>query len=90
MPTKENIMIWRRYRFTTRFVDDYRPLIFNPKYPFWCSGYGDETATIIAWLPADEDLLKYWDDADDIDYTEHSEIKFSDRFPRPSYFEEQS
>jgi hypothetical protein len=32
--------IWRRYRFRTKSVDDERPLIFNPAYPWWCSGYG--------------------------------------------------
>jgi len=79
-------MNWRRYRFKTYSVDDYRPLIFNPSYPWWCSGFNDETATIIAYLPVGEELSKYWDDATDIDYTEENEIKFSDRFPKPDYF----
>ena len=81
-------MIWRRYRFETKSVEDYRPLKFNPCYPWWCSGYGDNTATIIAWLPDNEDLYQYWDDADNVDYQEHNEIKFSDRFPKPEYFKD--
>ena len=83
-------MKWKRYRFKTYAIDDYRPLIFNPKYPWWCSGFGEnsngEFAVIIAYLPNNEDLLKYWDDAFDIDFTEEEEIKFSSRFPKPKYF----
>ena len=36
---------------------------------------------------SDEDLLKYWDDAFDVEFTEEESISFSDRFPKPSYFE---
>lgn len=79
---------WRRYRFYTKSVDDYRPLVFNPKYPWWCSGYAaDESyATIVAYLPENEDLSKYWDDAFGVEYTEHETIEFSGRFPKPKYF----
>jgi len=86
--------MWRRYRFHTKSVDDYRPLIFNPEYPYWCSGYSlggtiDEpeysSAIIIAYLPVSEDLAKYWDDAFDIEYTDHESIEFSDRFPNPEH-----
>ena len=83
--------MWKRYRFYTYAVDDYRPLVFNPKYPWWCSGYGEngtgEYAVIFAYLPENENLMKYWDDAFDVDFTEHQEIEFSGRFPKPEYFE---
>ena len=81
-------MDWKRYRFKTYAVSDNRPLIFNPKYPWWCSGYGGdmEYSVIVAFLPKNEDLLKYWDDAFDIDFTEEKSITFSDRFPKPEYF----
>ena len=82
--------MWKRYRFFTYAVDDYRPLVFNPKYPWWCSGYGgdgdEEHSVIIAYLPKDEDLLKYWDDAFNIEFTEEDEITFSSRFEKPDYF----
>lgn len=78
--------MWKRYRFETKSVEDYRPLVFNPKYPWWCSGYGDTSAVIIAYLPSDEDLFNYWDDAYNIDHTTHEEIEFSGRFPKPDYF----
>ena len=78
--------MWKRYRFKTHSVQDYRPLVFNPRYPWWCSGEGNDCAVIIAYLPPDEDLLKYWDDAFDIDVENRDEITFTDRFPKPSYF----
>lgn len=81
-------MSWRRYRFHTRSIEDYRPLIFNPKYPWWCSGYSGNSAVIVAYLPASEDLLKYWDDAQEIEFTEESEITFNERFAKPEYYEE--
>ena len=78
---------WKRYRLKTKSVKDCRPLVFNPKYPWWCSGYGDDYAIIIAYLPSDADLLIYWDDAFDIDFTEEDEIVFTSRFAKPDYFE---
>lgn len=80
-------MEWIRYRFKTQSIKDYRPLIFNPKYPWWCSGESDEDVTIVAFLPRSEDLSIYWDDAFDIDFTEHEEITFSGRFTKPDYFD---
>lgn len=77
---------WRRYRFKTNSIDDYRPLIFNPEYPWWCSGQNGTSATIIAYLPPTENLKKYWDDAYDTDFTEHDTIEFTSRFPKPAYF----
>lgn len=77
--------IWRRYRFKTN-AEDYRPIIFNPKYPWWCSGHGDNNSVIIAYLPETEDLEQYWNDAFDTEFTEEREIVFTDRFPKPAYF----
>jgi hypothetical protein len=79
---------WRRYRFYTHSFEDYRPLVFDPRFPWWCSGMaGDNSAaTIIAWLPFDEPLSKYWDDASEIEFTEHETISFTDRFAKPEWF----
>lgn len=80
-------MAWIRYRFHTRSVEDYRPLVHNPRYPWWCSGEaGDGSyATIVAYLPVSESLEPYWDDAFGIEQEECSELIFSDRFPRPEW-----
>lgn len=79
-------IMWLRYRFRTASIGDYRPLLFNPKFPWWCSGQSDSHATIIAWLPKGESLEKYWDDAEGIEFTEHEKIEFTGRFPKPDYF----
>lgn len=79
-----------RYRFKTKSVKDYRPLVFNPNYPWWCSGFaGDDSyATIVCYLPETEDLLKYWDDAFDIDCERNAAIQFTSRFPKPKWYKE--
>lgn len=81
-------MKWKRYRFYTSSVDDCRPLVFNTEYPWWCTGYtGDgEKAIIVAYLPPGEDLDKYWDDAEDVDYQERDIITFTSRFGRPDWY----
>jgi len=81
-------MKYIRYRFKTKSVDDYRPLIFNAKYPWWCSGTaGDGSyATIICYLPVEEKLLKLWDDAFDIEKEEVNKIIFTDRFKKPTWY----
>lgn len=79
-------MIWVRYRLKTLSIEDYRPLVFNESYPWWCSGTNDSSATIIAWLPKDEPLDRYWDDAFEIESTEHAQIEFTSRFPMPEYY----
>jgi hypothetical protein len=83
---------WRRYRFKTNAVEDYRPLVSDPRFPWWCSGHGMNgdfeifDSTIIAWLPFDEPVEKYWDDAHDIEFTEHEVIQFYDRLAKPTWF----
>ena len=85
---------WIIYRFYTKSVDDPRPLIYNPRYPYWVTGYSLDdnfslsAATIVAYLPADENLFKYWDDAFNIASDECDKIEFTDRYPKPDDFKE--
>lgn len=97
--------MWKRYRFKTKSVDDYRPLIFNPSYPWWSSGSGGGVwdaekqeinfnlgafVIIVAYLPEGEDLKNYWDDAYNITVEDCPEgPTFSDRFPKPDYYIEE-
>ena len=88
-----------RYRFKTNSVSDPRPLVdMAPiKMPWWCTGFGftdgvdatwcDEYATIVCYLPDDEPLTKYWDNAFDVEAENVSKIKYSDRFPKPEWCE---
>ena len=82
-----------RYRFRTKSVEDFRPLIdlATIKMPYWCTGYGLDgdfetaNAIIVCYLPKTEDLFKYWDDAYDIEKEECDEIIYTDRFPKPDW-----
>ena len=77
----------KRIRFKTR-ASDIRPLkdmIKELNMPWWCTGesaYGDYSI-IVCYLPDDESLFDYWDDAYDIESEDVNEIKFTDRFPKP-------
>jgi hypothetical protein len=78
-----------RYRFKTKSVDDYRPLLDMKEIqmPWWCTGIAtdDSYAIIVCFLPKGEDLFKYWDDAYDIDSDERTGITYTDRFPKPDW-----
>lgn len=79
----------RRYRFKTKSVDDFRPLIdmAEIQMPWWCTGSAmdDSYMIIVCYLPADEDLKKYWDDAFDVEYDECNEIVYTSRFTKPNW-----
>ena len=80
-------MKYIRYRFKTKAIDDYRPLIDmkDIQCPWWCSGEGTDYVIIICYLPKQEDLFKYWDDAYDIDSKEVDEITYTSRFKKPDW-----
>lgn len=80
-------MEYIKYRFKTKSVEDYRPLIDMKEIqcPWWCSGEGVDYAIIICYLPAGTDLFEYWDDAYDIESEKTNEIIYSDRFKKPSW-----
>ena len=82
-------MKYKKYRFKTKSIEDYRPLLDmkDIQCPWWCSGEGEDYAIIICYLPADEDLFKYWDDAYDIDVEDADEIIYTDRFKKPGWID---
>lgn len=77
------------YRFKTKAVDDYRPLVDmkDIQMPWWCTGgvIDDSYVIIVCYLPDNEPLEKYWDDAYDIDSKEVNEIKYNSRFSKPAW-----
>lgn len=86
----EKRLIW--YRFKTKAVNDYRPLV-DMKHigmPWWCTGIaGDNSyAIIVCYLPEEESLLKYWDDAYDIHKEYKKEVEYTFRFSKPKWLEE--
>lgn len=78
---------WLRCRFHAN-ADDYRPMSFPPPGPYWCSGYGDDYSVIVAYVKSEDQITEYWPEANNIDVEECESITFSDRFPKPSWFNE--
>ena len=78
-----------RYRFLTKAVYDPRPLVGMEEInmPWWCTGvsYDCSYCPIVCYLPDDEPLTKYWDDAFEIEREAVTEIVYSSRFPKPEW-----
>lgn len=86
----EKQLVW--YRFKTASVDDYRPQVDMKEIgmPWWCTGWAADGsyAIIVCYLPEDDALSKYWSDAHDIDMEYRDEIKYTERFPKPKWLED--
>jgi len=68
--------------------DDYRSMTWPVKYPYWCTGYGDGYSIVVAYAD-DLDYIKInWPEATEIDVQEVDKIQFSDRFPKPDWYQE--
>jgi len=78
-------MKWRRYRFHAN-LEDSRPVKFPPPGPWWESGFGDDCSIVIAYLPQNVELKEFWPEASKVEFTNETEISFSDRFPRPTWW----
>jgi hypothetical protein len=76
---------WIRYRFHCN-EEDPRPVIFPPPGPWWCTGFGEDYALVVAYLPVEIPLTKYWPEATEVESTEEDGINFSERFPVPSWW----
>ena len=66
--------------------DDYRPVKWPVKYPFWCSGYGENFSVVIAYVDSVDELMELWPEASNLDIEERESITFTDRFPKPSWY----
>jgi len=69
-------------------ADDYRPVKWPVKYPFWCTGYGDDYSIVIAYVDKVEDIHELWPEATNLDVEERDQITFSSRFPKPDWYNE--
>lgn len=80
---------WLRVRFRTR-EEDYRPIKFPPPGPYWCSGYGEDHAILVGYFKLETEIIEFWPDAYDLDVMKIvDEIKFSSRFPKPDWWNEE-
>lgn len=80
---------WDRVRFKAN-EEDYRCVPWPPMGPYWCSGFGDNYAIVVAYVPhgtTNAKLKKYWPEAKEVDRMKESiQIEFSDRFAKPDWW----
>lgn len=78
---------WDRLRFHAN-LDDYRPVLWPPPGPYWCSGEGDDYSIVVAYVPTGfRDLFKFWPEAQNVDALQtNTTLSFSDRFPKPDWW----
>ena len=65
-----------------RFKDcgnDYRPVKWPIKHPYWCTGETDDSFTIVAYADNVEQIKELWPEAYDIEAEEVQEIVFTTR-----------
>ena len=76
-----------RVRFQAN-ADDYRPVNWPVKHPYWCSGYaGDDSySTVISYADDIEYIYANWSEAKELQVEQVSGYHFTDRFPRPEWF----
>lgn len=70
--------------------DDPRPLNWPIKHPYWVTGYGDDYSTVVAYADNEEEILANWPEAHNIDVSYTDKYSFTDRFPKPDWFEEKA
>ena len=67
-------------------AEDYRPINWPIKHPYWCTGSGGDYWIIVAYADGIEDIILNWPEAKNIEATEETDYSFSDRFPKPAWF----
>lgn len=80
-----------RARFSIKFKDcrnDYRPVKWPIKYPYWCTGDSGDSFVIVAYAENVEQIKDLWPEAYMIEFEEVNEITFTARFPKPKWYKE--
>lgn len=70
--------------------DDPRPVNWPVKHPYWVTGYGDGYAIVVAYADDEEEILRNWPEATNIDAEEVDEYVFTDRFSKPNWFDKEA
>lgn len=68
--------------------NDYRPVKWPIKYPYWCSGKSDDSFILVAYAEDEDSIKELWPEAYDINVLEKdTEVKFTLRFPKLKWYE---
>ena len=66
--------------------DDYRPVNWPVKHPYWCTGYGDGYSIVVAYADNETEIMQNWPECEELDVDEVDGYEFSGRFPKPDWF----
>lgn len=76
---------WILYLFSTKEIEDVRPLKYNPKYPWWIVFQAQSHTNIRMYLPDSEKLSQYYNDSYNIETEVHDSIIYTNRYPKPNW-----
>lgn len=66
--------------------EDYRPVVWPVKHPYWCSGSGDGYSILVAYAESLDEIYRLWPEATEIDIMEYTDkYTFTSRFQRPEW-----
>lgn len=70
-------------------ANDPRPAGWPVKHPYWITGRAldNSYSTVVSYADNVDYILRYWPEATDIETQEITGYVFSDRFPKPGWFE---
>ncbi len=68
--------------------NDYRPVNWPVRHPYWCTGYGEDCAIIVAYAEDESEIRENWPEAEDIDSEVVEGYVFTSRFPKPDWFKD--
>ncbi len=74
-----------RIRFKAN-VEDPRPVNWPITHPFWITGYGDKHSVVVAYADDEKYIKDNWPEATDLEVQPVNEYLFTDRFPKPEWF----
>ena len=77
-----------RVRFKT-IIEDYRPVNWPVKYPYWCVGKSFFYSTLVSYADGRDYIMANWPEACDLVIeAEVDSIQFDGRLPKPEWYKE--
>lgn len=71
--------------------NDYRPVKWPIKYPYWLSGENDNNFILVAYADDEDQLKELWPEIDIISFADEvDKVEFSDRFRKPDWYEDKT
>lgn len=84
---------WDRIRIFAN-LEDYRPVLWPPLGPYWCSGFNDKHSVVVAYVPHGtslKEVQRYWPEVREVDtMQERIDLEFSSRFPKPEWYKDEA